>query len=71
MYTTQTNLSAKSKPDEEVTVTLTKSEWDKVTSSVTPTGMERERVLPIVDQIRIKCRLPPRMGVEYKLSVHA
>ena len=53
MYTTQTDLSSRSSPEEVVNISLTKSQWGRLTSNVNATGMERERVMPIVDKIRI------------------
>ena len=71
MYTTQTDLSSRSSPEEIVNISLTKAQWDRLTSNVNATGMERERVMPIVDKIRIEAKLHPRQGVEYKLNIYA
>ena len=70
MYTTQTNLSVRSKPDEEVGISLTKLDWDQLTNAVHATGIERERVMKLVDKIRLLAHLPPRDGVEYNLNVY-
>ena len=71
MRTTQTDFCQTSNPQERVEVSLTRQDWDKVTNAVSATGMEREAVMPIVDRIRIQCKLPPRSGVEYKLNIYA
>tara|TARA_B100001123_G_C15317318_1_gene1026609 strand:- start:1029 stop:1193 length:165 start_codon:yes stop_codon:yes gene_type:complete len=54
-----------------VNISLTKAQWDRLTSNVNATGMERDRVMPIVDKIRIEAKLHPRQGVEYKLNIYA
>ena len=71
MSTTQTDFCQTSNPKEKVEVSLTKQDWDRITNAVSATGMEREAVMPLVDRIRIQCKLPPRSGVEYKLNVYA
>ena len=71
MRTTQTNFCQTSNPKERVEISLSKQDWEKITNAVSATGMEREAVMPLIDRIRIECKLPPRPGVEYKLNVYA